>query len=177
MNWNKLSEEIFVAARLSFSELISRHNEEHFYAFALYTDSDCYTVVPAANSLQKYDTKIAEDNVDDETELVAYKWSIAEWAYEACGSNYFKGICDLLSTASNKAGNDEQFLQFKMNVHTCMINALQRLEHNGLFGTMRSNFVLYISMSDDDDALELENKSAKILNPSNLYNEFLARWS
>lgn len=68
MNWNKLSEEIFVAARLSFSELISRHNEEHFYAFALYTDSDCYTVVPAANSLQKYDTKIAEDNVDDETE-------------------------------------------------------------------------------------------------------------
>lgn len=51
-DFSDFKKEIAQAAKGSFEDLRAAHPEEHFYAYALYTDSDAMTVVPAANSLE-----------------------------------------------------------------------------------------------------------------------------
>ena len=171
MDWEKLTAEIVAASRISFGDLLKNKNES-FYAFILYTDGDCYTVVPAANSLEKYYEKSGN------TEDAWYKWGSAEWAYEAWKGDEFTSICAQLSSFCGELpDNDMQsFYDFKKNVHACMINALKRLDEEGFFDSIRNQIVLFISSSDDDDDLEIENKSAKILNSSSVYEKFLKRY-
>lgn len=54
------------AARATFKALRALHPDEHFYAFALYTDSGAMTVVPAANSVEGLRRMRAQGAVADD---------------------------------------------------------------------------------------------------------------
>ena len=43
MDWERLTNDVVVAASASFGSLLSEKSDEHFYAFALYTDEDAST--------------------------------------------------------------------------------------------------------------------------------------
>ncbi|MDR2711427.1 MAG: DUF4303 domain-containing protein [Burkholderiales bacterium] len=136
MNWDGLTKGIIAATRAAFSDLLAQHKEEHFYAFALYTDSDCWRVVPAANSIEKYNEKISNNGEGDASEQNFYKWYSGEWAYEAWGGDRFNGICGKLSAACT--GLEEEFYAFKEHVHLCMNDALLSLDKAGFWGASRS---------------------------------------
>ncbi|THJ30303.1 DUF4303 domain-containing protein [Lampropedia aestuarii] len=173
--YNNLVNDIIEATKYTLSQLKNNHQNENIYAFILYTDNDCYTILPAANSLEMYEKKIKDDEVDDEQELIAYKWSSAEWAYESLYDEKFSKISIQLSEASTQASASNKFEEFKIYVHNCMINALKSLDEGGFFENPRKNLTLFISSSEYDESIEMENSSAKILNPPEIYKSFLDR--
>ena len=81
MNYQDLTIEITNAARLTFADLQAQHPDETFYTFILYTDSDCYTVVPAANSVQKLDAALKELKNPSASGTAYFQWHSAAWAY------------------------------------------------------------------------------------------------
>lgn len=177
MDWTRLKDDIAAAARQSFSELLARHGNETFYAFALYTDEDCYTVVPAANSLERYQATIADLDEASPQALAYYRWASAEWAYEAFAAGPFTPICNrLATTCAAVSGDATAFAAFKAEVHRAMIAALKQLDDEGFFGQGRDGAVLFITSSDADEAEAVENRSAAILNRPGIHASFLERF-
>ena len=177
MNREDLTRDITEAAQRSFSDLLARHGDETFYAFALYTDEDCYTVVPAANSLERHRETLAdmEDEDDDDGQAAHYRWASAEWAYESFAAEPFNPICEQLAAACQAVSGDAAaFAAFKADVHAAMIDALRRLDGEDFFGRHRAGAVLFITSSDFDDAPSMERRSAIALNPPERLVEFLA---
>lgn len=176
MNWTELTHKITNAARAAFLAMQSEAKGEKFYVFALYTDADCYTVGVTANSIQKHEEKMAEEGISDTQEALGYKWYTGEWFYEAWGDDGFQSICEELSEASNAASNEGRFLEFKQNVHSCMIKCLADLDRDRIFQE-REDAVLLISSTDNDESEILENESAKQLNDRRLAELFLGRYN
>lgn len=176
MHREELARDIAEAARRSFSALLSRHGDETFYAFALYTDEDCYTVVPAANALEPYRAKMSRMGETDPRTLAYYRWTSAEWAYESFSAEPFNTICEQLSAACNAVSGDAMaFAAFKTDVHRAMIAALKALDEEGYFGERRNGAVLFITSSDHDEAGAMEENSARILNRPEMYETFRVR--
>lgn len=176
MDWVDLTERIVAASRAAFSDLMEQRRAEGFYAFILYTDADCYTVLPSANSIEKHKEKISRAGVGVPGEMAGYKWSIGEWAYEAWRGDAFEAICQDLSEASQSACKTGTFHEFRQQVHTSMTKALASLDGEGFFGSLRNGIVIFISSSDADEAIEMENRSAQILNSPEVHGEFLKRY-
>jgi|GEM_PF-5336547 len=57
-----------------------------------------------------------------------------------------------------------------------MTDALKRMDKEGFFGERRAHLILYISSSDYDEAMLMEDKSAQYLNPVDKYQVFLKRY-
>ena len=175
-DWSNLTARIAAAARISFADLIAQRSEEGLYAFVLYTDADCYTVLPSANSRAKFNEKMAKYDVNDPADMAGYRWSIGEWAYEAWQDEAFEPICRELSAASQAACEAGSFTTFRLQVHAAMSEAMAMLDAEGLFGAARDESVLFISSTDYDEAIALENRSAAILNSPGMYEKFLRRY-
>jgi len=171
-----ITDKIVNAAKYSFSKIIENIPNETIYAFILYTDEDCYTILPAANSLEKLKEKMLENENGDPISLAECKWSSAEWAYEAAHADKFVEISRALSEASGKAVKSGNFNDFKARTHHCMINALQRMDKENFFDNRRDGLILYISSSDHDESIKIEDFSAKKLNSKQKYEPFLRRY-
>ncbi len=177
MDWVDLTERIVAASRISFSDLMDQRRRETFYAFILYTDGDCYTVLPSANSIEKHNEKMSRSSVSDTKERAGYQWSIGEWAYEAWKDDGFEEICQDLSVACQSACEAGTFPEFRQQVHASMVKALALLDKEGFFGPARSEVVIFISSTDGDECFDLENWSARLLNPPEIHDEFLKRYA
>lgn len=174
MDWEKLTADVVVAATAAFGSLMSEKSDEHFYAFALYTDEYAETISPSANSIERYEAKLRGKG---KQYTAIYKWETAEWAYEAWKSELFKGIYrDLEKHRKTLPESKSDHKSYKSSVHKCMISALKRMDENGFFKNGRKDIVLFISSSDDDEAFDMENKSARQLNPKPVYLPFLKRY-
>ena len=172
--FSNFQREIAQAARASFDDLRSARPGEHFYAYALYTDSGVMTIMPAANSVEGLMQARKEMDIPDDEEAPEFKWSVPEWKYEAWKAGNFNAISSKLRSELEYA----EFPTFAEKVQTDMVAALKLLDSEGFFGTgkERNQIVLLVSISDDDDAIRLENESAKVLNPALVYEEFLNRY-
>jgi hypothetical protein len=176
MNWVELERRVYEAVKYAFTELLGTHPKEHFYAFALYTDSSAMTICAAANSVQGLDEKLSQEEEEDRTEetIKYYKWASSEWAYESWGREGFKEICMLLRESPERADIEK----FRSKIIDVMTAVLLRIKNEGFFkfsGSPR-NPVLFVTVTDDDGAEALENQSAKILNGEKEFDEFLARY-
>lgn len=180
MDWEKLTSDVAAAATTAFGSLISEKAGEHFYAFALYTDEYAETISPSANSIERHEAKLRDTGETDELQIAAYKWATAEWAYEAWKSELFKGIYrDLAEHRKTLSNSEADLASYKHSVHECMIAALKQMDKNGFFakgGNAREDITLFISSSCDDEAFDMENQSAKRLNPEQIYLPFLKRY-
>lgn len=176
IDWTALTERIIAVSRTAFSDFIAQERGANFYAFILYTDADCYTVLPLANSIEKHEEKIAKEGVEDPSEIAGFKWSIGEWAYEAWNDQDFVGISDDLSSACQKASEQERFAEFRKQLHLAMVKAMLALRDGGIFDRFKDRAVLFISSSDYEESFEIENWSARILNTPSICAEFLNRY-
>lgn len=177
MDWEKLTSDVVVAASAAFGSLISEKSDEHFYAFALYTDEYAETLESSANSIEQYEAKLRKTGETDEMQIAGYKWATAEWAYEAWNADLFTKVYRELENYRKTLPDSEvAYASYKNSVHECMIAALKRMDENGFFAKGRENITLFISSSDDDEAFDMENQSAKRLNPEQVYTPFLVRY-
>lgn len=180
MDLEKLTSDVVAAATTAFGSLISEKAGEHFYAFALYTDEYAETISPSANSIERHEAKLRDTGETDELQIAAYKWATAEWAYEAWQSELFTGICrDLQEHRKTLSNSEADYASYKRSVHECMIAALKLMDENGSFakgGNSREDITLFISSSCDDEAFDMENQSAKRLNPEQICLPFLKRY-
>ena len=183
------------AAEQAFAEVRGAHPDEHFYAFALYTDDGVMTVEPAANTEEGFRRKVGDGRETNPAQSNYYRWATAEWAYEAAGSEHFQAAYDLLNVPERYDGDgaeeaeeedpdeafeeDERFVAFKKQVIETMVEALSRLDSEGFFGSggVREEVTLFVSISDSDAAQEVENDSARKLNPPAVYERFAARYT
>lgn len=177
MNGERLTQAVVEAARTAFGSLMAEKADEHFYAFALYTDDYAETVVPSANSVERYGAKLTELGQVDGPDSAWCKWGTAEWAYEAWGGSAFTPIYrELQSHRRTMPDTDEAWAAYKGSVHECMTAALEQLHAEGFFAGRRDDVTLFISSSDDDDAIDMENESAKRLNSEQVSAPFLKRY-
>lgn len=177
LDWTELTGRIAAAARTCFTDLIERRKDEDFYAFALYTDADCYTVLPSANTIEKCNEKLLKAGVGDPAEMAGYRWYIGEWAYEAWKGDVFNAICRDLSAASQAACEAGSFARFRQQLHASMTEAMALLDGENLFRPAGSETVLFLSSTDSDEAFALENSTAQVLNSAEAYQKFLRRYA
>lgn len=167
------------AARGTYRALLAKHPDEHFYAFALYTDSGAMTVVPAANSeegLQRVRKRMA---VGKEEVAPEFTWATGEWVYESAEADSFNALSKRLADAVlSPSFPAAEFGHFFHELQRDMIEALRMLDQEGLFGigAERERITLFVTISDDSRAEELENASAKVLNPPAVFDRFIKRY-
>lgn len=171
--------EIADAARVTYRALLAAHPDEHFYAFALYTDSGAMTVVPAANTEEGLKRVREQMEIGDDEDAPEFTWATGEWAYEAAESDSFDPLCKKL--ADNVLGpkfDEAKFAAYFKELQRDMIEALRLLDEEGLFGKgeERDKITLFVTISDDDEAVPLENESAKVLNPATVFDRFIKRY-
>ncbi len=171
--------EIRDAARETYRALLAKHPDERFYAFALYTDSGAMTVVPSANSEEGLQRVRKQMEIGDEESAPEFTWSTGEWAYESAEADAFNPLCKRLADAVlSPSFPAAKFGQFFNELQRDMIEALKWLDQEGLFGigAERERVTLFVTISDDSRAEELENASAKVLNPPAVFDRFIKRY-
>ena len=184
LDQQNLSAVIRDAARQAFGDLRRAHPEETFYAFALYTDDGWMTIVPSANSEEGFQRAISSE--PDQTSHHAYRWSTAEWAYEAAGNEHFDAANELLNASSADEEPDDSDETEEVRLYreqgdaliASMVEGLRLLDAEGFFGTgeERGRVTLFVSISDSDEAEEVETISARQLNPPNVAAAFAKRY-
>ena len=58
-----------------------------------------------------------------------------------------------------------------------MMEALHTLDKDNFFGKDRDAVTLFVSISDDNDSLNLENRSSKFLNSTKTHGVFSKRYA
>ncbi|MFJ4068638.1 DUF4303 domain-containing protein [Pseudomonas sp. NPDC089996] len=174
MDWKALEANTAVAVKTVLSDLLATHPEEAFYACAVYTDSGAMTLGVAANSRQALEQKLEREPEAERAELRPYyTWSSSEWAYEAWRGGCFNAVCRDLASAEPT----EDFGAFRQRLNQLMIDVLAGLRDEGFFETVFSDVpVLFATITDDEEAEELEDRSARVLNSEAVFREFVQRY-
>jgi hypothetical protein len=131
------------------------------------------TVMPAANSEEAVSIAINRRPNASAGFKTACRWSPSEWKYEAFGDEYFDDLCRRL--ASEPKGDDISI--FTSRLVAAMTSALDNLKtflfaHSNLDA---SACTFFISISDDDNAREIEDRSAQVLNSQPVFEVFHKR--
>ncbi len=165
INFDQLQDDLKQATAAAIAELRAAHPDEHFYAFALYTDDDATGVSAAANTEEGLATKLAAYNFATPAEGAFVRWSTAEWAYEGFGWDYFKPAYDQTSTIDH--ANWLALRSFRKRMIQVMIDVLAALDADGVFGRgdERAKVTLFCTITDSNRARKLERRSARALNP------------
>lgn len=97
-----------------------------------------------------------------------YKWHPDEWGYsDGHGSELVKLSKSLWENNSTLPGEAFFF--------NAMISAMKQVKDLGIFGELTEEITFFISISDDEDAENLEDSSAMTLNRPELTAAFLNR--
>ena len=177
------------AARESFTRIRAKHPDEEIYAFALYSDDDALGVSPAANSEAGYERCVEKyrSNPSHMKELARlnlpfvpfeYRWSWGEWEYIPGFAQLFDPAGEAIRKAEPDGEDEDEYDAFKGAVYAVMVLGLKDLDADGFFGTgdERRRITLYCSIYDSYEFAWMEEESARILNPPDVYQAFLEQW-
>ena len=166
---NKIKEAVLLDAK----EIRSIAISEQFYVCALVTD-DCYSTLFFAANSEEAMMEIVNDNSDNDWK----KWYPEEWKYLNYGLGGNSRVIDVSRFLNEIQGEigDQDFERYKSDVECVILEAIDSIKQS--LREIFSNEALYIflSMSDDDYASVLENKSAKVLNSTEQYQFFVNRY-
>ncbi|HYQ53521.1 MAG TPA: DUF4303 domain-containing protein [Pseudomonas sp.] len=174
MNWQELESAALSAVKKALQDMSVEHPDEMFYACSLYTDSSAMTMALAVNSVEALNAKLEKEVEAEREELMPYyKWTSSEWKYEAWKGEYFKDICKSL----REAGERGDISNFKENLISLMVEILSTLRKEGFFRSFKiQDPMLFVTITDDDGAESVENKTAELLNSTEEYSFFVRRF-
>ena len=159
--WQDVAAKISDAVAADLREIIGRIDDERIYTAALVTDRYCCSLFLAVNTLEYLESE--DEEPDDET-----KWHPDEWGYsDGHGSELVKLSKSLWENHNTLPGEAFFF--------SAMISAMKQVKDSGIFGERTDEITLFISISDDEDAENLEDSSAMTLNSPELAAVFLNR--
>ncbi len=176
--FDQLDKKIASALEEDFHLFCEKCAGENIYACALVTDSSAMSLFFALNSEEALKRRI-EENGNEAAEPYV-RWSPSDWSYgdHLIKENKLGTVSNLLLSKQQQIKDGNEFYSFKKNVHKAMISALQLMNENDIFekGNHREKITIFVSITDDTYAEEIENISAKILNPPKVYNNFVDRY-
>ncbi len=159
--WQNVAAKISDAVAADLREILGRIDDERIYTAALVTDRYCCSLFLAVNTLEYLESE--DEEPDDET-----KWHPDEWGYsDGHGSELVKLSKSLWENHNTLPGEAFFF--------SAMISAMKQVKDSGIFGERTDEITLFISISDDEDAENLEDSSAMTLNSPELAAVFLNR--
>ena len=173
-----LCDAIATAAKSAFVETLKAKPNEQLFVFVLSTLDDATYVSASVNSEENHRKVLSESGVlTDSAEEEYFRWTPGEWAEnEYIGQEHFKPVDALLEAMCAEMGEDG-FDDYRKGVLQAMQDALARLDAEQLWGTGedRENVTLFVTIYDSDDMGELEEKSARALNPPATFARFQRR--
>ena len=159
--WQDVAAKISDAVAADLREIIGRIDDERIYTAALVTDRYCCSLFLAVNTLEYLQSE--DEEPDDES-----KWHPDEWGYsDGHGSELVKLSKSLWENHATLPGEAFFF--------SAMISAMAQVKGSGIFGEGTEEITFFISISDDEDAENLEDSSAMTLNSPELAAAFLNR--
>ena len=167
LDFDDLRSDLVEASRAAIDELRAAHPDEHFYAFALFTDDGVAGISPAANTEEGLAGKIASYKFKKRRDINYLRWSTGEWVYEAFGWEHFKESHHAIMAVEHPEDDEDAFPRFRQRILDLMIDVLAALDAEGVFGNgrQREQITLLCSLSDSDDEMELLDRSVRALNP------------
>ncbi|CAH1205890.1 DUF4303 domain-containing protein [Paenibacillus sp. JJ-223] len=163
--------------RASFVEDLKRTLEqtrnERVYACAFGTDSDFVTLFLAVNTEESLARHIADmkkkglcNSKEDE---IYFRWGCSEYQYG--DDTHFNDISKLLYAVENAYDYKDQLIEIIARV-------VQETEPSVFaeYGQSKEDIVFFVSMTDDDQAEELENESVALMTRPELIEGFLKRY-
>ena len=158
--YQKLAETVGDAAAKDLRGILNQTDGENIYAVALVTDSNCCSLFLAVNTVEYLNN---EADGSDEC-----RWHPDEWGYsDGHGSELVKLSAMLWENYSNFPGEAFFF--------NALISAMKRLKESCHLKERADEITFFVSISDDERAENLEDLSAKQLNPPALASAFLNR--
>ena len=159
--WQEVTEKIRDAVATDLRDILCRIDDERIYTVALVTDRYCCSLFLAVNTLEYLESE--DEEPEDEI-----KWHPDEWGYsDGHGSELVKLSKSLWENHNTLPGEDFFF--------NAMISAMNQVKDSGIFGERTQEITFFISISDDEDAENLEDSSAMMLNSPELTAIFLNR--
>lgn len=181
------------AVRHAMEKIRLEIGKERIYSAALVTDSDCVTLFLAVNTEEALARRDESDRTPERLAELREYWSEELVSRVANGSfslnryvpdewDYSDGTDSELNQVSRRLCEQEEALsdtdddaydEFREQFLETVALAFETLRTEGVFG---SEIICFISMSDDELAMEIEDDSARRLNTSEQYEQFRT-WS
>ena len=171
---NQIAEVIAKSAEAAFSKIIEENPEHEFYAFALTTNSDADYVNGSVNSHQNREKIIKDAGENGDKYKDYYTWFPGVWKdFEFVYPDLFNPVNDILRKYHNEL-LDDGFIEYRDDVFESMIKALKILNDKGFWGQdeKRSSVTVFMTIYDCYLTEEYEEKSARLLNPKETFEEF-----
>lgn len=148
--------------------------DEKVYACAFGTDSDFVTLFLAVNTEESLARHLAsmkaQDLCDSEEDVSYYRWGISEYQYG--DATHFNHISRFLYATENVSDYRDEMVKIIAKVVLETDDALLTQ-----YGQSKEDIIFFMSMTDDDQAEELENQSAAQMTNPQLVSSFLQRYS
>ena len=155
------------------TDTLSEAQNEKVYACALGTDSDFGTLFLAVNTEESLARHISEmkqkDLCDTPEDEIYYRWGCSEHQYG--GDTHLNGISDILQDIDNAYDYKDQIIEIIVQVVRDTDEAVFRK-----YGQSKADIVFFVSMTDDDEALALENETVVQMTQAELAESFLKRY-
>lgn len=174
------------AARNAFQFAQKEHQDESYYAFALYHSPLWGYVIPTCNTeeglirvaqeykLDKHNLGYAQQSIENLAR--ESRWIPCDWAYHGTHKEYFEPVNEWLDEydiydLSAKIEDEEIYDDIYNQIMKICRNVLKWLDNDGVFGTGadREKITLNIMMGDQDDTWI---GHARFLNPPAVFE----RW-
>lgn len=166
-------------ARAAFDELREEHPDETFFAFVLSTHDDASAVGASANSEEALEAVRKKRRVRSGSRLEeALRWSPVEWKHELVGNAAFERANGAIAKQYERL-EEKDFPAFAEHVRSSMQEALALLDGDGYWGKgrARGKVTLFITIYDSASTEEVEDDSARALNPPAVYRRFKMRYA
>ena len=154
-----------------YESLVKLSKNEKPYCCALVTDSGAMSLFFAMNTKEKLIEKLQK--VDNKYSAY-YKWAPSEWTYgdHLSETKLVSKSSNVLSKKSEEKETKKEFSNFEEKLYETMTLVLKELVDENIF----DNMTVFISISDDSRARNVENYSAKLINSETIYDEFMRRY-
>lgn len=172
MEWDAIANDIKNASVEAINQLLEATKGEKLYAIALYTADDGMSIAMAANTEEFYRAHLAEEAADEPNspeDEAYYRWSTAEWKFEGWKDEFFSDI-------NNKFR--EYILEYNGDVvsHSIDVMTSSLINVKNIFGDKIKDVVLFVTITDSDEAEKVENQSATRINTPTLAQMFISRF-
>jgi Domain of unknown function (DUF4303) len=162
-----LEKEIITACEVAYSEISALAPNDPIQGFAIYSDAGAMTVCTSMAN-RSYFEKIKSE---DPSDYLSYKYSPTEWTHEGVGADdLIEQLCTKLRDYVDDL-DDSEFSPFKQSLMQTCLESAKKLKE-GLFVDKPDDFILLVTISDDDEPAKVLNARVSQLNSPQVVNEF-----
>jgi hypothetical protein len=176
MDWDSITRHLEQAVLSAFDDLAVAVRGRRLYALSLVTEDGAMSVGMAANTEEALQQRLDAERhggADPSSQDGAWlRWGVGEWQYEGWRDDLFAAVNRRLYHEA-VGGRIDGIAAHLARLIEAMTVALARLRREREVET--ASTILFVTLTDSDEAEAFENASARRLNPAALLDLFHAR--